>query len=41
MGGQKRKALSQEEIWDDSALVEHWDEALKEYEVLQDSILIV
>jgi len=32
MGGQKRKALSQEEIWDDSALVEHWDEALKEYE---------
>ena len=31
--GKKRKILSQEEIWDDSALIESWDEALAEYKV--------
>ena len=31
--GKKRKFLSQEEIWDDSALIESWDEALAEYKV--------
>ncbi|MCJ1244473.1 hypothetical protein MMC30_001671 [Trapelia coarctata] len=29
--GKKRKVLSQEEIWDDSALIQSWDEALAEY----------
>src|SRR5690242_9102382 len=27
------KALSHDEIWDDSALVESWDQALQEYKV--------
>jgi hypothetical protein len=27
------KALTQEEIWDDSALVQSWDEAVEEYRV--------
>lgn len=27
------KALTQEEIWDDSALVQSWDEAVEEYKV--------
>lgn len=31
--GKKRKVLTQEEIWDDSALIESWDEALAEYHV--------
>jgi len=31
--GKKRKVLSQEEIWDDSALIQSWDEALAEYNV--------
>ena len=31
--GKKRKVLSQEEIWDDSALIQSWDEALAEYKV--------
>ena len=31
--GKKRKALSQEEIWDDSALIQSWDDALEEYKV--------
>jgi len=29
----KRKELSQAEIWDDSALLQSWDEALEEYKV--------
>lgn len=29
----KRKELSQAEIWDDSALLRSWDEALEEYKV--------
>ncbi|KAI9829742.1 MAG: hypothetical protein M1819_005979 [Sarea resinae] len=29
----KRKNLSHEEIWDDSALVQSWDEALEEYKL--------
>ena len=33
--GKKRKALSQEEIWDDSALIQSWDDALEEYKVDQ------
>ncbi|MCJ1358652.1 MAG: hypothetical protein MMC33_008652 [Icmadophila ericetorum] len=31
--GKKSKVLSQEEIWDDSALLESWDEALQEYKL--------
>jgi len=36
MGKRKRpgpKALAQEEIWDDSALIRSWDDAVAEYEV--------
>ena len=33
--GNKRKQLSQAEIWDDSALLQSWNEALAEYKVLQ------
>jgi len=29
----KRKELSQAEVWDDSALLQSWDEALEEYKV--------
>ena len=29
----KQKDLSQAEIWDDSALVDSWNEALEEYNV--------
>ena len=29
----KKKALSEAEIWDDSALLQSWDEALAEYKV--------
>ena len=29
----KRKELSQAEIWDDSALLRSWDDALEEYKV--------
>jgi len=35
MGKRKRpknKALSQEEIWDDSALIRSWEEAVAEYQ---------
>ncbi|KAL8651699.1 MAG: hypothetical protein Q9210_003107 [Variospora velana] len=31
--GKKRKHLSHEEIWDDSALVDSWDAALQEYQL--------
>ncbi|KAL8824092.1 MAG: hypothetical protein Q9170_008254 [Blastenia crenularia] len=31
--GKKRKHLSHEEIWDDSALLNSWDEALQEYQL--------
>ncbi|MCJ1315269.1 hypothetical protein MMC15_000585 [Xylographa vitiligo] len=31
--GKKRKALSLEEIWDDSALIQSWDDALEEYKL--------
>ncbi|KAL8770289.1 MAG: hypothetical protein Q9209_003925 [Squamulea sp. 1 TL-2023] len=31
--GKKRKHLSHEEIWDDSALVNSWDAALQEYQL--------
>ncbi|MCJ1403149.1 hypothetical protein MMC11_006372 [Xylographa trunciseda] len=31
--GKKRKDLSQEEIWDDSALIQSWDDALEEYKL--------
>ncbi|MCJ1377641.1 hypothetical protein MMC17_000737 [Xylographa soralifera] len=31
--GKKRKALSPEEIWDDSALIQSWDDALEEYKL--------
>ncbi|KAI4251327.1 MAG: hypothetical protein LQ352_004916 [Teloschistes flavicans] len=30
--GKKRKQLSHEEIWDDSALLDSWDAALQEYQ---------
>ena len=39
--GKKRKQLSHAEIWDDSALVQSWDEALAEYKVLQNASLDV
>lgn len=29
----KNKELTQEEIWDDSALIQSWDEAVEEYKV--------
>ena len=29
----KKKSLSQAQIWDDSALLQSWDEALEEYKV--------
>jgi hypothetical protein len=29
------QGLTQEEIWDDSALVQSWDEAVEEYRVRQ------
>ena len=32
--GKKRKELSQAEIWDDSALLQSWDDALAEYKVI-------
>jgi hypothetical protein len=28
-----KKELSQAEIWDDSALIQSWDDALEEYQV--------
>ncbi|MCJ1452655.1 hypothetical protein MMC28_002998 [Mycoblastus sanguinarius] len=31
--GKKRKELSQAEVWDDSALLQSWDEALAEYKL--------
>ena len=31
----KVKTLSQDEIWDDSALINSWNEALEEYNVSQ------
>lgn len=33
MPSKKRKALSHEQIWDDTALIESWDDALEEYKV--------
>jgi hypothetical protein len=33
MGKSKNDSLSHEEIWDDSALVRSWDEAVEEYQV--------
>ena len=41
MMGKKRKQLSHAEIWDDSALVQSWDEALAEYKVLRNASLDV
>ncbi|KAL8903463.1 MAG: hypothetical protein Q9171_007394 [Xanthocarpia ochracea] len=32
--GKKSKSLSHEEIWDDSALVDSWDAALQEYQLI-------
>ena len=31
--GKKRKQLTHAEIWDDSALVDAWNDALEEYQV--------
>lgn len=31
--GKKRKQLSQSEVWDDSALLQSWDDALAEYKL--------
>jgi hypothetical protein len=40
MGKKKRSGpLSHEEIWDDSALVRSWDDAVEEYEVYIHTIL--
>ena len=38
--GEKRKHLSQEEVWDDSALLQSWDDALAEYKVLATFIFV-
>lgn len=35
--GKKRKQLSQAEVWDDSALVQSWNDALEEYKVCDDA----
>lgn len=35
MGKNKSRELSQAEIWDDSALLQSWDDALAEYKVSQ------
>lgn len=37
MGKSRNKGLSQAEIWDDSALLQSWDDALTEYKVSQGS----
>lgn len=39
--GKKRKHLSHEEIWDDSALVDSWDLALQEYQVSNHELDVV
>ncbi|KAL8814121.1 MAG: hypothetical protein Q9223_006632 [Gallowayella weberi] len=36
----KRKHLSHEEIWDDSALLNSWDAALQEYQVIFDNLIM-
>ena len=33
--GKKKKELSHAEVWDDSALLQSWDDALAEYKVFQ------
>jgi hypothetical protein len=33
MPSKSAACLSQQEIWDDSALIQSWDEALEEYKV--------
>ena len=35
---QKRKQLSHAEIWDDSALLQSWDDALTEYKVFNNPL---
>jgi hypothetical protein len=35
MGKNKKASMSHEEIWDDSALVQSWDDAVEEYQVSQ------
>lgn len=37
----KSKELTQEEIWDDSALIQSWDEAVQEYKVSLTSCLLL
>ena len=36
--GKKRKELSHAEVWDDTALLQSWDDALEEYKVCQISV---
>ena len=36
--GTKKKQLSQAEVWDDSALVQSWNDALEEYKVSEDNL---
>jgi hypothetical protein len=38
--GKKRKELSHEEIWDDSGLVESWNQSYEEYKVRESSNLM-
>lgn len=38
MGKRKKQQLSQAEIWDDSALIRSWDDALTEYKVRVDAV---
>lgn len=37
----KNKELTQEEIWDDSALIQSWDDAVEEYKVCFPFIFIL
>lgn len=37
MGKKKKKQLTHAEIWDDSALLQSWDDALEEYKVISPS----
>ncbi len=39
--GKKRKELSHAEVWDDSALLQSWDDALEEYKVIDHDFVSV
>jgi hypothetical protein len=41
MGKNKNVSLTHEEIWDDSALVQSWDDAVEEYQVSQAPVHVI